>query len=101
MTIHTSHPFADPDPDPARRLRGRIGAGVTLWTAGEGADRVGLTVTSLMVALGPSPRLLALLDPDSDLLDVLRDTERAVREAADMASTNPLKRFSLRATPPA
>ena len=78
MTIHTSHPFADPDPDPARRLRGRIGAGVTLWTAGERADRAGLTVTSLMVALGPSPRLLALLDPDSDLLDVLRDTGRAV-----------------------
>lgn len=78
MTIHTSHPFADPDPDPARRLRGRIGSGVTLWTAGEGASRAGLTVTSLMVALGPTPGLLALLDPDSDLLAELRDTGRAV-----------------------
>lgn len=78
MTIHSSHPFADPDPDPARRLRGRIGAGVTLWTAGEGASRAGLTVTSLMVALGPTPSLLALLDPDSDLLAELRDSGRAV-----------------------
>ena len=78
MTIHSSHPFADPDPDPARRLRGRIGSGVTLWTAGEGVGRAGLTVTSLMVALGPSPSVLALLDPDSDLLAELRETSRAV-----------------------
>jgi flavin reductase (DIM6/NTAB) family NADH-FMN oxidoreductase RutF len=78
MTIHTGHPFADPDPDPARRLRGRIGSGVTLWTTGEGADRAGLTVTSLMVALGPTPSLLALVDPDSDLLAGMRDTGRAV-----------------------
>ena len=78
MTIHTSHPFADAEPDPARRFRGRVGGGVTLWTAGEGADRTGLTVTSLMVALGPAPGLLALLDPDSDLLAGLRDSGRAV-----------------------
>lgn len=78
MTIHTGHPFAEPDPDPARRLRGRIGGGVTLWTAGDGAGRAGLTVTSLMVALGPTPCLLALVDPDSDLLAEVRDTGRAV-----------------------
>lgn len=81
MTIHTGHPFADPDPDPARRLRGRLGGAVTLWTAGEGADRSGLTVTSLMVALGPQPSLLALLDPDSDVLDGLRENGRAVVQA--------------------
>lgn len=78
MTIHTGHPFADPDPDPARRLRGRIGGGVTLWTAGEGASRAGLTVTSLMVGLGPAPVALALLDPDSDLLAELRASGRGV-----------------------
>lgn len=78
MTIHTGHPFADPDPDPARRMRGRIGGGVTLWTAGADASRAGLTVTSLMVALGPAAGLLALLDPDSDLLAELRDGGRAV-----------------------
>jgi flavin reductase (DIM6/NTAB) family NADH-FMN oxidoreductase RutF len=78
VTIHTGHPFADPEPDPARRLRGRIGGGVTLWTAGAGAGRTGLTVTSLMIALGPTPSLLALLDPDSDLLVGLRTSGRAV-----------------------
>jgi flavin reductase (DIM6/NTAB) family NADH-FMN oxidoreductase RutF len=78
MTIHTSHPFADPDPDPARRFRGRIGGAVTLWTAGDDLERAGLTVTSLMVALGPTPSVLALLDPDADLTAVLRDTGRAV-----------------------
>lgn len=78
MTIHAGHPFADPTPDPVRRLRGRLGGAVTLWTAGDDSERAGLTVTSLMVALGEEARLLALLDPDSDLVEVLRDTGRAV-----------------------
>jgi flavin reductase (DIM6/NTAB) family NADH-FMN oxidoreductase RutF len=78
VTIHSTHPFADADPDPARRFRGRVGGAVTLWTAGDDRDRAGLTVTSLMVALGPEPSVLALLDPDSDLLDVLRSTGRGV-----------------------
>lgn len=72
MTIHSEHPFADPHPDPARRFRGRLGGAVTLWTAGTDRSRAGLTVSSLMVALGPAPSILALLDPDADLLDVLR-----------------------------
>lgn len=74
MTIHTGHPFADPEPDPVRRLRGRLGGSVTLWTA----DRAGLTVTSLMLAHGEPAHVLALLDPDSDLLEALRSTGRAV-----------------------
>ncbi|MBM9461344.1 flavin reductase [Nocardioides sp. zg-536] len=78
MTIHTGHPFAVPDPDPARRLRGRLGGAVTLWTAGAGADRAGLTVSSVLVALGEQPALLALLDPDADLTDRLRETGTAV-----------------------
>lgn len=78
MTIHTSHPFADAEPDPARRFRGRMGGAVTLWTAGDGATRAGLTVTSLMVALGPDPAVLALLDPDADLTEELRDSGRGV-----------------------
>ena len=78
MPIHTSHPFADPDPDPVRRLRGRLGGAVTLWTAGDETERAGLTVTSVLVAMGPDPRLLALLDPDSVLVEVLRAPGRAV-----------------------
>ncbi|TWH01353.1 flavin reductase (DIM6/NTAB) family NADH-FMN oxidoreductase RutF [Nocardioides sp. J9] len=78
MTIHTTHPFADADPDPARRFRSHVSGAVTLWTSGDDVERAGLTVTSLMVALGPEPTVLALLDPDSDLLEVLRETGTAV-----------------------
>ena len=63
MTIHSTHPFADPDPDPARRLRGRLGGAVSLWTAGEPEETrgwAGLTVSSLMLAGGEPARLLAL-----------------------------------------
>ena len=51
MTIHTTHPFADPDPDPVRRLRGRLGGAVTLWTSSGAAGDAGLTITSLMVGV--------------------------------------------------
>jgi flavin reductase (DIM6/NTAB) family NADH-FMN oxidoreductase RutF len=78
MTIHDTHPFADPEPDPARRLRGRLGGAVTLWTAGAGADRAGLTLTSVLVVLGEPARVLGLVDPDSDLADTVADTGRAV-----------------------
>ena len=80
MTIHTSHPFLDPegDRDPVRRLRGRQGATVSLWTAGAGGDRSGLTVSSWMVAGGEPGRVLALLDPDADLTESLLETGRAV-----------------------
>ena len=78
MTIHSTHPFADAEPDPVRRFRGRLGGAVTLWTAGEGATRSGLTVTSLMVAGGEPGRVLALLDPDADLTLALEDSGRGV-----------------------
>ncbi len=78
MTIHDSHPFADPEPDPVRRLRGRLGGAVTLWTAGTGTGRAGLTVTSVMVAHGEPGRVLALLDPDADLTGVLEETGRGI-----------------------
>lgn len=78
MTIHSSHPFADPDPDPVRRLRGRITGTVSLWTAGSDAERAGLTVSSLMVAGGEPGRVLGLLDPDADLTEVLESSGRAV-----------------------
>lgn len=78
MTIHSEHPFLDPEPDPVRRWRGRLGGAVSLWTCGEGAARAGLTVSSLLVANGDPARVLALVDPDSDLADGLAATGRAV-----------------------
>jgi flavin reductase (DIM6/NTAB) family NADH-FMN oxidoreductase RutF len=78
VTIHSTHPFADPEPDPVRRLRGRLGGAVSLVTAGDGSDRAGLTVSSLMVANGDPARVLMLVDPDSDLADEVGRTGRAV-----------------------
>lgn len=78
MTIHDTHPFTDPDPDPVRRLRGRLGGVVSLVTAGDAEGRAGLTVSSLMVANGDPAHVLMLVDPDSDLADVVGRTGRAV-----------------------
>ncbi len=83
MTIHTDHPFALPpgQGDDARRFRARTGSGVTVWTAGHGErpyDRVGLTVSSLLTALGDPPHVLALLDPDAGLTGALLAGRTAV-----------------------
>ena len=81
MTIHPEHPFRDPEGDPVRTLRGRLGGAVTLWTSGDKdsvGSRAGLTVSSVMVAGGEPGRLLALIDPDSSLHDVLEETGRGV-----------------------
>ncbi len=77
MTIHAGHPFPTP-PDPMRRFRGRVGGTVSLWTAGSGADRAGLTVTSFLLAQGEPAHLVAAIDPDSDLRDALEETGRGV-----------------------
>lgn len=77
MTIHSGHPFPTPD-DPVRRLRGRLGGTVSLWTAGDDAERAGLTVTSWLVAGGEPGRVLALLDPDAELTELLLETGRGV-----------------------
>ncbi len=80
MTIHGTHPFLDPESerDPVRRLRGRLGGAVSLWTTGTGRDRAGLTVSSLMVVAGEPGRVLALVDPDSGLSDALGPGSPAV-----------------------
>lgn len=80
MSIHSEHPFLLPESErsPVRRLRGRLGATVTLWTTGEPASRSGLTVSSMLVADGEPAHLLALLDPDSDLCEQLVTTRVAV-----------------------
>lgn len=80
MTIHPDHPFlpSESERSPVRRLRGRLGGAVSLWTTGEGTRRSGLTVSSLMVADGEPAYVLALLDPDSDLWEQLVTARVAV-----------------------
>lgn len=51
----------------ARVFRGRLPSPVTLWMAGEGKGRVGLTVSSVVVALGEPAMVVGLVDPDSEL----------------------------------
>ncbi|KRB45386.1 flavin reductase family protein [Terrabacter sp. Root181] len=80
MTIHTEHPFDTPDEDrdQVRRLRGRVGGTVSLWTSGAGIERAGLTVSSYLVATGDPGRVVGLLHPDADVLDALEATGTAV-----------------------
>ncbi len=68
MTIHSDHPFLPPsgDRDPLRRLRGRLPSPVTVWASGTESARSGLTVSSLILANGEPPHVVAMIDPDSD-----------------------------------
>lgn len=93
MTIHSTHPFAA-DPDPVRRLRGRLAASVTLLTAGLGPHRAGLTVSSLVVAHGEPARVLALVDPDSDLADAVAATGTAVVQLLGWADRDLAEAFA-------
>lgn len=74
------HPFIPPEDerDPVRRLRGRLAAPVTIITAGDGADRSGLTVSSLMLAEGDPGSVHFLLGPTADVYDAMKRTDRLV-----------------------
>lgn len=76
IRIGGRHPFATPPErrGPARRLRGRLLAPVTVWTAGGPGDGAGLTVSSVLVADGEPARLLGLIDPASAFWEALRRT---------------------------
>ena len=80
MTIHSEHPFADPEGarDAARRLRGRLSARVGLWTTGADRGRAGLTVSSMLVVGGEPPLVVGMLDPDSALGEALDVGDRVV-----------------------
>jgi flavin reductase (DIM6/NTAB) family NADH-FMN oxidoreductase RutF len=80
VTIHSEHPFLPPDSErsPVRRLRGRLPSPVSLWTSTHQAERAGLTISSLMVADGEPGYVVGLLDPLSELWDVLSQSKTAV-----------------------
>jgi flavin reductase (DIM6/NTAB) family NADH-FMN oxidoreductase RutF len=94
VTIHAEHPFRDPEPDPVRRFRGRVGGTVSLWTCGGQTRWVGLTVTSFLVAAGEEARVLALLDPDSDLTEELVESGRAVVQRLNWAPRDLAEMFA-------
>ncbi|QBI21318.1 flavin reductase [Egibacter rhizosphaerae] len=63
---------------PARRLRGRLTSGVTVWTSGHGRSAEGLSIGSVIIAEGEPAHVLGLLGDLADLLDRIRETERFV-----------------------
>lgn len=69
---------AEEDRNDARRLRGRLASGVTIWTAGQEQQRCGLTVASVIVTEGEPPHVLGTVGDLSDLLETVRATERFV-----------------------
>jgi flavin reductase (DIM6/NTAB) family NADH-FMN oxidoreductase RutF len=79
-TVTGDNPFVPPidERDPVRRFRGRLAAPVTIVTAGEGAHRAGLTVSSLFVIEGEPGRIHMAVGPLTELWDVLADTGRCV-----------------------
>jgi flavin reductase (DIM6/NTAB) family NADH-FMN oxidoreductase RutF len=75
VSIHYTDPFATPEPDrsPVRRLRSRLPAPVTLWTA---PGPAGLTVSSMLVADGDPGRVLGLVDDESPLWEAISASGR-------------------------
>jgi 3-hydroxy-9,10-secoandrosta-1,3,5(10)-triene-9,17-dione monooxygenase reductase component len=89
-------PFAVPPGrrDPARRLRGRLVAPVTIWTAGQPPAGAGLTVSSVLVAEGRPAHLLGLIDPTSALWEAVRDSGAFVVQVLAAADRALAERFS-------
>ena len=74
--IHDEHPFATPPEmrDPVRRFRGRLASPVTVVTSGTADRRVGLTVSSVLVADGAPSYVHFLAGASTDLWDAVGDT---------------------------
>ncbi|HZD72082.1 MAG TPA: flavin reductase family protein, partial [Actinomycetes bacterium] len=95
--IHSGgqHPFATPPErrDPVRRLRGRLVAPVTVWTAGDPSGGAGLTVSSLLVAEGRPARLLGLIDPTSAFWEAMWGSSAFVVHLLAVADRSLAERF--------
>jgi len=85
--LSPNDPFATPLEERRldRRFRGRLVAPVTVWTAGSGDRRAGLTVSSLLVAEGDPAEVVGLLDPLSELFDMLVERGSFVVHVLDTA----------------
>lgn len=94
--IHEEHPFATPaeDRDPVRRFRGRLVAPVTIVTSGAPDARVGMSVSSLMVAEGLPGRAYFLVGATTDLFYALTETERFVIHALESSHRELSDRFA-------
>jgi 3-hydroxy-9,10-secoandrosta-1,3,5(10)-triene-9,17-dione monooxygenase reductase component len=94
-----SDPFATPleGREPARRLRGRLAAPVTVWTAqAAGKAPAGITVSSVLVAEGAPPEIIGLVDPLSTFWDAAQETERFVVQVLTSDQERLAEKFALR-----
>lgn len=94
-----SDPFATPleEREPARRLRGRLVAPVTVWTARYADGKAaGITVSSMLVAEGAPPEVLGLVDPLSDFWDAAQETGSFVIQVMSAEQTAIAEKFALR-----
>ena len=95
--IHEDHPFRDPpeERDPARQLRGRLAAPVTIVTSGGPDDRTGLTISSIVVAEGEPASVHFLLGPATDLRHALDEHGTFIVHVAQREHRELADRFSL------
>ena len=96
IRIGSQPPFAVPAErrDPARRLRGRLVAPVTVWTAGDPSRGAGLTVSSILVVEGQPAHLLGLIDPTSALWEAVQATRAFVVHVLAAGDRALAERFS-------
>ena len=96
IRVGSQPPFAVPPErrDPARRLRGRLVAPVTVWTAGRLPGGAGLTVSSVLVAEGQPARLLGLVDPTSAFFAAAQETGAFVVQVLGVGDRALAERFS-------
>src|ERR687889_1834389 len=89
-------PFAVPPErrSPARRLRGRLVAPVTVWTAGHPPGGAGLTVSSVLVAEGRPARLLGLVGPTSAFWEAAQEIRAFVVHVLAAGDRALAERFS-------
>jgi flavin reductase (DIM6/NTAB) family NADH-FMN oxidoreductase RutF len=75
-----SNPFIpnEAERDPNRRFRGRLASPVSIFTAGDGPDRAGLTVSSLLMVEGDPGLVVAVVGPLTDLWDSLQMSGRFI-----------------------
>jgi 3-hydroxy-9,10-secoandrosta-1,3,5(10)-triene-9,17-dione monooxygenase reductase component len=101
IRIGGQQPFAVPPErrHPARRLRGRLVAPVTVWTAGVAPAGAGLTVSAVLVAEGEPARLLGLIDPTSALWDAVQEAGAFVVHVLGVRDRALAERFSERRPP--
>lgn len=93
-----SDPFVPPvdQRDPARRLRGRLAAPVTVWTCYAEDRPQGITVSSILAAEGEPATVVGLLGPLSEFWEALQVSGRFVVHLLGAEHARVADQFALR-----